>query len=81
MVEVEQSLIPHPNSRDRNKPMKNLQDFVLKFAQALPNAALAPPVETLLRDRLDRFVSHYTTPDHPPYSAVIISSLTNNTNT
>lgn len=57
--------------------MKNLQDFVFKLAQARPNEPLAPPAETLLRDRLHRFVSGYRTPEHPPYSAVITLFLPN----
>lgn len=58
-----------------NHPMENLQNLVLKLAQAHPNAPLPPPAETLLRDRLDRFVSDYRTPEHPPYSAVIVISM------
>ncbi|KAH6820584.1 hypothetical protein C2S53_011145 [Perilla frutescens var. hirtella] len=60
---------------NHNKPMKNLQDFVFKVAEAHINAPLPPPAETLLRDRLHRFVSHYVTPEHPPYSAMIINAL------
>ncbi|KAL1568570.1 hypothetical protein AAHA92_00172 [Salvia divinorum] len=55
-----------------NQPMINLQNFVLALAQARP---IPPSAETLIRDRLHRFISDYRTPDHPTYSHMIENAL------
>ncbi|KAL6577587.1 hypothetical protein OROMI_009915 [Orobanche minor] len=53
--------------------MEKFQQVIFKLAENHPNAPLTPSARALLQDRLTRFVSQYKTPDHPPYSALIIA--------
>ncbi|GER44648.1 histone H1/H5 family protein [Striga asiatica] len=66
------TLVQNPkNHSTQRKAMENFRNIVFKLAESHPNAALTPSAKNLILERLDRFVSQYKTPDHPPYSAMI----------